>query len=168
MKGEMRVDAMRFSAACALRLLFVMALAMTGLWAVAQDLRDPTVAPVAASGMASPAAASPWGSEGMSVIQRDGTSWLVVGTRLVAPGQKVGAWVLERITETEVWMRDGKTLRKVPRFSGIQRSEAQSAKPCTPVTPPSDAPGKRNTQVNKTTPKAEPACDATPLRSSTP
>lgn len=164
----MMVALARFPASFALRLLFLMALAMTGLWAVAQDLRDPTVAPVAASGMASPAAASPWGSEGMSVIQRDGTSWLVVGTRLVAPGQKVGAWVLERITETEVWMRDGKTLRKVPRFSGIQRSEARPAKPCTPVVPPSTDSGKRNTQVTKTTPKAEPVCDATPLRSSTP
>jgi hypothetical protein len=158
----------RLPASLALRLVSLTAFAMTSALVIAQDLRDPTVAPVAATGVASPGVASPWGSEGMSVIQRDGTSWLVVGTRLVAPGQKVGSWVLERITETEVWMRDGKTLRKVPRFSGIQRSEAQSAKPCTPVAPPSDAPGKRITQVNKTTPKAEPACDATPLRSSTP
>ena len=152
----------------ALRLVALLGLTIAAALARAQDLRDPTVAPVAASGSASPAAASSWGSEGMSVIQRDGTAWLVVGTRLVAPGQKVGVWVLERITETDVWMRDGKTLRKVPRFTGIQRSEASTAKPCAPVIVSSAEAAKRTPKVPKTTPKAEPVCDATPLRSSTP
>jgi nitrogen fixation/metabolism regulation signal transduction histidine kinase len=39
---------------------------------------------------------------------------------------------IERITETEVWLRSGKTLRKLQRFSGIERKPAAKAKGYTP------------------------------------
>ena len=57
----------------------------------------------------------------MTVIVRNGHPYLVVGTRLYAQGQKLGQARIERISETEVWLREGGVLRKVPRFSGIQR-----------------------------------------------
>jgi hypothetical protein len=99
-------------------------------WAApAQEARDPTMAPPEASALpGEPGKATP--PVGMAVVVQDGKPHLVVGTRLVAVGQKVGNARLERITETEIWLRDGKQLRKVQRFSGIQRSVAQAPVPC--------------------------------------
>lgn len=98
--------------------------------AQAQD-RDPTVAPLegvpGAAAMPGAPGAAPQGS---SVIVRNGQPHLVVGTRLVAVGQKVGEARLERITETEIWLREGKQLTKVSRFAGIQRSPARAASLC--------------------------------------
>ncbi|MFZ3218487.1 MAG: hypothetical protein WA174_00555, partial [Rhodoferax sp.] len=84
----------------------------------AQELRDPTLAPPEAGAAAGGTApASPLGEEGMTVVVRNGKPFLAVGTRLYAPGQKVGPLRIERITETEVWLREGGVLRKVPRFA---------------------------------------------------
>lgn len=95
----------------------------------AQEFRDPTTPPPEASALpGSAAGAAP--APGMAVVVRDGKPHLVVGTRLVPVGQKVGNAKLERITETEVWLREGKQLNKLPRFSGIQRSVAKPVVPC--------------------------------------
>ena len=91
----------------------------------AQVLRDPTVPP-AEAGFASavagaggkPLSAVP---DTMTVIVRDGRPYLVVGTRLYAQGEKLGQVRIERISETEIWLREGGVLRKVPQFQGIQR-----------------------------------------------
>lgn len=97
----------------------------------AQESRDPTLAPPEAGGVAGGTApASPLGGEGMAVVVRNGKPFLVVGTRLYAPGQKAGQLRIERITETEVWVREGGELRKVPRFAGIQRNVAKAAPQC--------------------------------------
>ncbi len=95
--------------------------------ALAQD-RDPTEPPAQVSAPATGAGASvdaknPWGSGGTAVVVREGKSYLVVDTRLYAIGQKVGGWRIERITETEIWLKDGAVRRKVPRFDGIERRE---------------------------------------------
>ncbi len=98
---------------------------------VAQEQRDPTAAPVeansAAAGVAADTNAAP--AQGSSVIVRDGTPYLVVGTRLVAVGQRVGNRTLERITETEVWLREGRSLQKLPRFEGVVRHTRNSVAP---------------------------------------
>ena len=57
----------------------------------------------------------------MAVIVRDGQSYVVAGTRLIAQGQMLGDARIERISETEIWLREGKSLRKVQRYAGIQR-----------------------------------------------
>lgn len=99
----------------------------------AQVGRDPTQAPPEAGlvapqvGGIAPATSAP----NYSVIVQDGQPRLVVGTRLVAPGGTVGDSKLERITETEIWLRKGKELRKFPRFAGIERTHAASASPAT-------------------------------------
>ncbi len=95
--------------------------------AFAQALRDPTVPP--ASALSAPAAnasgRAPAPDIGpVAVIVREGRPYLVVGTRLYAAGQSIGALRVERITETEVWLREGKTLHKKPIFAGIVRSSA--------------------------------------------
>ncbi len=90
---------------------------------VAQDLRDPTVAPLSASQTPPSAATDPGAADisTVSVVIRDGVPRLVVGTRLYAQGQKFGNTQIERITETEVWLQEGGSVRKVPIFSGVER-----------------------------------------------
>lgn len=95
--------------------------------AQAQALRDPTLPPASAVGApAADASGRPAAPDTgpVAVIVRDGQAFLVVGTRLYAQGQMLGAVRVERITETEVWLRDGKTLHRKPIFSGIARSVA--------------------------------------------
>lgn len=123
----------------------------------AQELRDPTLAPPEAGAVAGgTASASPLGGEGMTVVVRNGKSFLAVGTRLYAPGQKVGQMRIERITETEVWLREGGELRKVPRFTGIQRSVAKAVPQCGKQTPrkAKTAPAAKTGQPSSTPPIA--------------
>lgn len=91
--------------------------------ALAQVQRDPTVPPLSA--LAAAASAAERGKDlvetPLAVIVREGRSYVVVGGRLLAQGQMLGDARIERITETEIWLREGKLLRKIPRFSGIQR-----------------------------------------------
>jgi hypothetical protein len=68
--------------------------------------------------------------EGMSVMVRGDQSFLMVGTRLYAPGDTVGNLQVRRITETEVWLHDGKALIKVPRFAGITRKTIDAKPRC--------------------------------------
>lgn len=97
--------------------------------AQAQALRDPTVPP-AEAGLGRPALDAKSGGPtvgAMTIIVRDGRPYLAVGTRLYAQGEKLGQTRVERITETEVWLREGEVLRKIQQFSGIQRSNVKSA-----------------------------------------
>ena len=105
----------------------------------AQTLRDPTVAP-AAAGLSEGSASRPEelltpGS--VSVLVRDGVHYLIHGTRLYATGQRIGQVRIERISETEVWLREGGKLQKIQIFNGVQRRAAVA-----PVAPkkPSVAP----------------------------
>lgn len=104
----------------------------------AQSLRDPTLPPADAGAPGAPAAAATpsLASSATTVIVRNGRAYLAVGTRLYAQGAKLGQARIERITETELWLREGGVLRKVPLFDGIARravaSPAVSAG-CTPV-----------------------------------
>jgi len=106
---------------------------------LAQTLRDPTVAPAAAglpnSGGPQPEALVKTGS--ISVLQRDGVRYLMIGTRLYGVGQRVGLARIERISETEIWLREGGQLKKIQVFSGVQRRAAVP-----PLAPkkPADAP----------------------------
>jgi hypothetical protein len=99
-------------AGCALTLLL-----NTQQIAAQEASRDPTVAPTETGATT----ASPAGVEGMTVLIRDEKPYLVVASRLYAPGDKVGNLRVERISEKEVWFHDGSALIKVPRFAGIER-----------------------------------------------
>lgn len=96
--------------------------------AAAQSLRDPTLPPWGSGLSEGPGAAPVHGLRGpLSVLVVNGQRYLVVGTRLYAPGQQLGASRIERITETEVWLRDGRELRKISNFVGVQRRSVGSA-----------------------------------------
>lgn len=89
----------------------------------AQSLRDPTKAPAEAGFVDTATGPESPGIEpgSMTVIVRSGRFYLAVGTRLYAQGQRLGQARIERISETEVWLREGGVLRKVSQFPGIQR-----------------------------------------------
>jgi hypothetical protein len=92
--------------------------------AAAQSLRDPTIPPFGsgqAQGQGAGAAPTRGVHAPLSVILVDGKFHLVLGTRLYAEGQKIGEARIERITETEVWLREGSELRKVSNFVGVKR-----------------------------------------------
>jgi len=68
-----------------------------------------------------PASDLPWGDEGVAVVRRGGKPYVVSGTRLYGVGQKIGDYKIERISETQIWLRKGSELRKLPLFAGIER-----------------------------------------------
>lgn len=104
---------------------------LCGLPALAQSLRDPTQAPAAwqqagTGTVVSPGAGGRDGEQApgrMSILVVDGRPHLIQGTRLYAVGQMLGQARIERITETEVWLREGGELRKIDSFAGIRRSQ---------------------------------------------
>ena len=111
-----------------LLLSVTMLMSMTGL-ALAQSSRDPTIPPSAAL-PAQPASGAPGTTETLaplSVIVRNGKPFVVMGTRLYAQGQMLGQARIERIAETEIWLREGKQLRKVQLFSGVTRRVVSGA-----------------------------------------
>jgi hypothetical protein len=112
------------SPAFALMALAVLAFVLPSM---AQE-RDPTRPPAGAFTQAPPPgeAAKPALPEvdSAAVVVREGKPYLVSGTRLFAVGQSIGPYKIERIGETEVWLRNGKELRKIQRFSGIERHTA--------------------------------------------
>ena len=103
----------------------------------AQSQRDPTMPPaeLGIAGTAAPGEKLLSVEPGaMTIIVRNGRPHVVVGTRLYAQGQMLGQSRIERISETEVWLREGKVLRKVSQFSGIERRTVP-LKTLSPVTP---------------------------------
>jgi hypothetical protein len=122
-------------------------------------LRDPTVAPITAgtdtggTDTSNGGLPQPLGISGSNVVVREGKSYLVVGSRLVAPGQTVENFKLERITETEIWLRDATGLTKVSRFAGVQRQAAPTQCPAAKPTPsPKPAKKKSKIQLHKAQP----------------
>lgn len=127
----------------------------------AQSQRDPTLPPPALTqqGAAGPSKARTEAPEkSMSIIVVDGQPHLVVGSRLYAQGQKLDGAQIERITETQVWLRHGRELRKLQVFAGIQRSAVEPAG-AVAVCPPSQNASEGAT----TSPASGAACERRPL-----
>ncbi len=113
------------------RALYWLAMTLVVLDVDAQALRDPTqvpwatpMAPAVAPG--SVAAQPPIDAGHVAVLVRDGTPYLLWGTRLFGVGQRLGAARIERITESEIWLREAGNLRKVRVFQGVERRAATS------------------------------------------
>jgi hypothetical protein len=109
----------------------VLALSLMLAWSTlyAQGARDPTLPPPDA-GLSSQVVPNnvPGGPEpGLSMVVRGGIFYVVQGTRLVAQGQKLGEARIERISETEVWLRQGGVLTKRALFAGITRQPISQA-----------------------------------------
>jgi hypothetical protein len=143
----------------ALRMALVLVVASLCMATQAQALRDPTQPPpTAAPGPdGAPAPDMPLGEEGIAVVVRGGKPMLVQGTRLYGVGQMLGKFRIERISETEVWLRQGSDLRKIPRFAGIQRRESRSAADCAAEP---RKPVKSSPPSSSTSPRAAPCAGA--------
>ncbi len=111
------------------RMLWLLSVLLAAPALQAQALRDPTLPPGTGAGAPTGAAASRAGQGRWPLIVVDGTRHVAVGTRLYAEGQLLGAARIERITETEVWLREGRALRKVPLYAGVQRRSLPAAAP---------------------------------------
>lgn len=119
----MRRGPMIASGALACGWLLASALALAAGRVEAQNLRDPTRAPLEAGPASPDPGQKPLLLEpgAAAIIVREGRPYLVIGTRLYATGQQLGPARIERISETEVWLREGGVLRKVAQFPGIER-----------------------------------------------
>ena len=109
---------------CALPAASLLVGAGVGLSAQAQALlRDPTIAPAGVAGATLSAASGAAESDGkvLSVLVVDGRPFVMSGSRLYAQGDKLGRATVERISETQIWLREGKELRKINLYSGVQR-----------------------------------------------
>lgn len=126
------------------------------------NLRDPTLAPM--STMAPAASAQGMdgaGDEGFSILVVDGRPHVIIGTRLYAQGQKLGGARIERISETEVWLREGGQLRKVSQFAGIERRNVSPAA-AVPACAASAPRGTKSSRTSKTSPPVSPCVGAQP------
>jgi len=143
----------------ALRMTLVLVVASLCMATQAQALRDPTQAPPGAVAGPEGASASdgPLGDEGVAVVVRNGKPMLVQGTRLYGVGQMLGKFRIERISETEVWLRQGGDLRKFPRFAGIQRLESRPVVDCGAAPKKSV---KSSLSSSSTSPRAAPCAGA--------
>ena len=91
--------------------------------AAAANLRDPTLPPSEKAVASDSVVGSTLGIESGTVfiVVRNGVPRLMIDGSLYAQGEKIGRLSIERITETEIWLREGGVFRKVTPFSGIQR-----------------------------------------------
>lgn len=115
-------------------------LAGLALAASAQPVRDPTAPPSAerapsgaAANPAQPGSVDPGPVGSLGVIVRDGKPYVLSGTRLYGSGQMLGAAQIERISETEIWLREDGELRRIARYGAVQRRAAPdpgAAAPC--------------------------------------
>ena len=153
----------RFAPVALAAVLSVMLLPFASAQDQAPIQRDPTVAPTQAE--AGGVGQAPVAAPGYAVIVQDGTPNLVVGTRLVPVGQKVGNARLERITETEIWFREGGQLRKEARFAGISRTVARPPATCSTVRA---KPKTKKAQNAKNTPSPRAATTAAPCQGAQP
>ena len=96
----------------------------------AQSLRDPTLPPAEAAVAGAPAGASTFGfdSSATAVIVRNGRSYLAVGTRLYAPGEKLGQARIERISDERTTTKPQKTflMRKPREFYEEDKGKEQA------------------------------------------
>ncbi|MFZ2990742.1 hypothetical protein [Ideonella sp.] len=104
---------------------------LTG-WAATAQTRDPTTPPPQAR-LADPAsavgsaAARETSSEAEALLQAlqhrtviDGKPYLIERGWLRGVGDRLGTARIERITDTEVWLRDDTGLRKLALYPGVQ------------------------------------------------
>lgn len=117
-------------ASWSMRLLAIVILWTPALGGQAQTWRDPTAEPPQMGGVPAGEGAPGADVSPLSIIVVNGRPHVIMGTRLYAPGQKLGQARIERITETEIWLREGAVLRKVPRYQGVERRNVSP-----PVTP---------------------------------
>lgn len=116
-----------------LRILFMMAAgvccavaAKPAISATFTSLRDPTQPPAAVAAPGS--VRNPLDAfRPQHLVIVGGERYLVWNGRRYRAGENISGGQIERITETEVWLRDDNGLRKLPLFSGIEKRPPNAA-----------------------------------------
>jgi hypothetical protein len=138
---------------------------VAGFSVQAQALRDPTLIPPEAqiapdtAGVSTSAAGPVLSEDGLAVVVRNGKPFVIVDTRLYGVGQKIGDSRIERITDTEVWLRNGADRRKLQLYPGIERKTSVPLPPCSAG---ASKPVKTSKPSSFTSPKAAPCAGAQP------
>ena len=93
--------------------------------------RDPTQPPAA---LLAPRPSSPSSSGDddigtqLSILRVNGKPHIMWGSRLLVVGDKLGRYRIERIADAEVWLRDGKELKKIKPYANLVRQVSPAAK----------------------------------------
>jgi hypothetical protein len=91
----------------------------------AEEARDPTRPPPEVASLPSAPGESkpglPLSPGDLSIVVVDGKPLLVRDKHLYRQGESLGQYKIERISESEVWLRKGRELHKIARFAGIER-----------------------------------------------
>lgn len=108
----------------------------------AASLRDPTQPPAA---LAAPGSVrNPLDSfRPQHLVIVGGERYLVLNGRRYRAGEIISGGQIERITETEVWLRGGDGLRKLPLFSGIEKRPPNAGKAATTTNTSGQPAGKK-------------------------
>jgi hypothetical protein len=112
--------------------LIALALSFGSSLVSAHSQRDPTVPPPFSAAALAALASSELvetsigiESGDMTIIVRNGLPYLVIGNLFYGEGDTIGPVRIERITETEIWLREAGTLRKLSMFQSIQRRSVE-------------------------------------------
>jgi hypothetical protein len=107
--------------------------AMLGGSAAAQatPLRDPTQPPAAYGAQPVPERDAIGGFRPQHLVTVDGQRYLVWQGRRYRVGDSVQGARIERIDDTEVWVRTHEGVRKLPLFAGIEKRPPRSGAPAT-------------------------------------
>jgi hypothetical protein len=88
--------------------------------------RDPTQPPAQYVARPAPVASPAESFHPESVIAVDGRKYILWHGRRYAAGDTVQGARIERIEETEVWVRTADGLRKLPLFAGVEKKREGS------------------------------------------
>ena len=95
-------------------------------------LRDPTEPPATYSASVGNTAAPVDRFKPGHLVTVAGVRYLVWNSRRYVVGNSIDGSRIERISETEVWLRNADGLRKYPLFTGIEKRLSSSTAPSNP------------------------------------
>ena len=102
-------------------LMLLASLALTGVVRGESVRRDPTQPPPSYGPRPAKAASPAESFHPQQVVTVDGKRYLVWQGRRLAVGDMLQGARIERIEETEVWLRTENGLRKLPMFAGVEK-----------------------------------------------
>ncbi len=105
-------------------------------------LRDPTLPPTVVASPTGSANARIGGFRPEHLVIVGGMRYLMWNGARYAAGDTIQGARIERITESEVWLRDSGGLRKLPLFSGVEKRSNSS--PAQKTMHPHTAPDGKN------------------------
>lgn len=115
---------------CPFRLMALALLGCVNAWqASAQSLRDPTQPPAAYNAPVGGARVALDTFKPQHLMVVEGVRYLVWNNHRYKVGETIDGARIERISESEVWLRRADAVRKIPLFSGIEKRPPNGGAP---------------------------------------